>query len=140
MFERIKFAKYALQFERAFKSDHWEPVRECFHPDATYTIEGSASEFDGETCGPDAIVASFKRMLDRFDRKFDRRKPGFHGWPRVSGGELVFPWKADYTLGDQHVRLTGISRCRFEGSKIHRLSDAMNPDECARWAVLADSR
>jgi hypothetical protein len=140
VFERIKFARYALAFERAFKTDRWDRVRDCFHRDATYTIEGSASEFDGESRGADEIVALFKRMLDRLDRKFDKRTPGFAGLPRVVDGELVLPYKATYVLGPERVVLHGTSHCRFDGAKIARLRDTMNPDECRRWMALADAR
>jgi hypothetical protein len=137
MFERLRFIRYALRFERAFKSDRWDDVRGCFHDDAIYVVEGSASEYDGEHRGAEAIVSVFKRMLDEFDRRFDRRKPGASGWWRKVDGELVIPWKARYTLGAEHVMLHGTSRCRFEGSKIRRLGDVMNADECVRWAALA---
>ena len=137
MFERIKFTRYALRFEKAFKSDRWDDVRACFTDDAVYLIEGSASEFDGEHRGPDAICAVFKRMLDDFDRRFDSRKPTFDGWPRVTKGEFVLPWRATYTTGADSVVLHGVSRCRFDGGKIQRLSDTMRPEECARWAELA---
>ena len=74
MFERIKFVRYALKFEAAFKSDVWHDVRACFHDDAVYVIEGSASQYDGTHAGSDAIVDVFKRMLDDFDRRFDGAK------------------------------------------------------------------
>jgi hypothetical protein len=139
MFERLKFARYALRFEKAFKTDRWDDVRACFADDGVYVIEGSASEYDGEYRGPDAICGVFKKMLDAYDRRFDSRKPGFDGWPRVTGGELVLPWRATYRMGAESVELHGLSRCRFSGSKIARLSDTMRADECTRWAELASS-
>ena len=137
MFERVLFARYALRFERAFKTDDWEPVKSCFAPDASYLIIGGEAPFDGETRGSDAIVQLFKRMLDEIDRKFDRRIPGLAGFPRVRDGELQVPWKVRYVLGDQSFRLRGVSRCRFADGKITTLSDTMDADEVRRWSAEA---
>jgi hypothetical protein len=136
MFERLKFARYAFRFERAYKSDRWDAVRQCFHDDATYLIEGSASKYDGETCGGDAIMELFKRMLDELDRKYDRREPHMDGFPRVRDGELVAKWRARYVLGANEAILHGTTRCRFDGGKIRKLSDTMDPEECKKWGAL----
>ncbi len=137
MFERFKFARYALRFERAFKTDDWTAVRKCFDDDATYTVIGTATRYDGETRGADRIMRMFKDMLDELDRKFDRRSAGITGAPRVIDGELVLPWRARYTLGADQVILHGTSRCRFAGRKIRALSDTMDPEESRRWLALA---
>ena len=132
----MRFARYALRFERAFKSDDWTPVKACFHPDARYIVEGSGTEWDGEVRGPDAIVALYKRMLDALDRKFDKRRPGLGGWPRVVDGELRIRWKARYVKGASEMLLHGESRCRFSDGKIIELHDIMDADECQRWAAM----
>ena len=137
MFERLRFARYALRFERAFKTDDWGPVQDCFHPDARYVIEGSGTEYDGATQGAAAIMALFRRMLNELDRRFDKRSPRLAGFPRVRGGELDLRWSVRYTLRGESTILTGRSRCRFEGGKIIELRDTMLPDECARWAAMA---
>ena len=143
--------RYALRFERAFKTDVWEPVEASFAPDATYTIAGSDTEWDGVTRGARDIVALFKRMLDALDRKYDRRSPRPDGWPRLDDGALVVPWRARYVLGSDEVMLHGTSRCRFDtgnagagiggimgGRRITELSDTMtSPAECRRWGELA---
>jgi hypothetical protein len=137
MFERVRFARYALRFERAFKSDDWGPVRDCFHPDARYAIEGSGTSYDGESRGRDAILELFQRMLNELDRKFDRRSPRLTGLPRVRDGELDLRWSVRYTLRGESAIVTGRSRCRFDGGKIIELRDTLLPDECARWTALA---
>lgn len=137
MFERIRFARYALKFERAFKTDRWDDVKACFHPDARYAIAGSSTAYDGEARGPDAIVALFQRMLNEIDRKFDRRTPRLLGLPRVRDGELELRYSVRYALGDESTILTGRSQCRFSGGKIIELRDTMVADECARWVALA---
>jgi len=137
MFERVRFARYALRFERAFKNDQWGPVRDCFHPDACYTIIGSGTAYDGETRGRDAIVQLFQRMLNDADRKFDQRRPRLVGWPRVRDGQLDLRWSATYTLRGESVVVTGRSQCRFSGGEILDLRDTLVADECARWLALA---
>jgi hypothetical protein len=140
MLERFRFARYALKFERAFKTDRWDEVKACFHPDATYTVLGTETEWDTTVRGPDAIAAFFKKMLDEGDRQFDSRRPGLTGLPRVKGGELVVPWKATYRMGEEAIVLHGESRCRFSGGKIIALSDRMRADETQRWIAMARSK
>jgi hypothetical protein len=96
MFELPRFLRYALRFERAFKTDDWTRVRACFRDDATYTIEGTDTAFDGVSHGAGAIVATFQKMLDQFDRRFDRRIPRLTSLPRKRDGALVLTWKARY--------------------------------------------
>ena len=136
MFERLRFIRYALRFERAFKTDEWAPVKACFHRDAVYTID-EGTPYSGEHRGPDAIVAVFQRMLNDLDRKFDRRQPKLRGWWRVKDGVLHVPWAARYTMGDQSFVLTGESTCEFEGAAIISLRDTVAPEDWERWTALA---
>jgi hypothetical protein len=136
MFEWVRFIRYALRFERAFKTDEWSEVKRCFADDAVYTIEGSASRFDGDYVGPDAIAGVFKQMLDEVDRKYDKRIPRLGGMPKKRAGELTIPWRATYVKGDERVILNGVSACRFAGKRIKTLRDTMIADECARWAAV----
>jgi len=136
MFERLRFVRYALKFERAFKTDDWTEVKACFHPDGAYVVVGSGTRYDGVHRGRDAIADVFKRMLDEVDRKYERRRPGLAGWPRVEDGELVLPWKARYSVGERSTLLTGTSRCRWQGGLILELEDTMVPAEVKRWAEL----
>jgi ketosteroid isomerase-like protein len=136
MWERIRFARYALRFERAFKTDDWAAVTACFHPDAIYVVEGSDTEWDGTTRGPEAIASFFKRMLDELDRKFDKRVPRLRGFPRVRGGVLHVPWSARYVAKTGEATLDGDSSCRFERGKIIELRDVMDPAQCRAWGAL----
>ena len=137
MFERLRFARYALRFERAFKSDDWEPVKACFDRDARYVVVGALPPYDGEVRGADAIVQRFQRMLNDFDRTFDRRSVRLVGFPRVVAGELHMGWKAKYTLGSRSATLNGRSRCRFAGRDIVELHDAVSVEEWRSWTALA---
>lgn len=136
MFERLRFARYALRFERAYKSDDWGPVRACFHPDAIYAITGSGTALDGEVRGRDEIARHFKRILDDFDRRCDKRIPRITSWPRLRDRELSFDWSARYVRRGDSVVVTGTSRCRFTDGLIRDLRDEMHADECARWSAL----
>ncbi len=133
MLQLIWFGRYALRFERAFRDDDWGPVRACFHEDATYTMTGGGP-FSGETRGGDAIVALFKRMLDQFDRRFERRTPKITSLPRIGWRTLRFRWQARYLLGDESFLLRGETSCHFDGRRIRALRDDMNVEDCRRGA------
>ncbi len=133
MFERLRFARYALRFERAYRTDRWEHVAACFRPDAVYSWEAA-----GETHGADAIVRLFHDLVTRYDKRFDRRIPRPAGVPRLHDGVLTVPWSVKYTsrLGD--IVLHGTSSCRFVDGLIAELRDTMDADEVARWTALAE--
>ena len=136
MLELVRFARYAVRFERACKSDDWSRVRLSFANDAHYIIDGAAV-FTGEIVGGDAIIAKFRQMLNDFDRRFDRRVPGLRGLPKVKRGVVSFAWTAKYIIGNESAVLTGSSDVTFERGKIVRLHDHMVPAECeAAWELV----
>jgi ketosteroid isomerase-like protein len=136
MLELVRFARYAVRFERAFKSDDWSRVRRSFADDAHYIIDGGGP-FSGEVVGGDAVVAKFRQMLNDFDRRFDKRVPSLRGLPRVKHKTVTFVWAAKYLAGSESVTLTGSSDCVFEDGKIIRLHDHMVDAECERaWELV----
>jgi ketosteroid isomerase-like protein len=136
MLELVRFARYAVRFERAFKSDDWSRVRRSFADDAHYIIDGGGP-FSGEVVGGDAVVAKFRQMLNDFDRRFDKRVPSLRGLPRVKHKTVTFVWAAKYLAGSESVTLTGSSDCVFEDGKIIRLHDHMVEAECERaWELV----
>jgi hypothetical protein len=136
MLELVHFARYALRFERACKSDDWSRVRRSFADDASYLIDGGAV-FTGEVHGADEIVHKFRQMLNDFDRRFDKRLPGLRGLPRVKDGTVTFSWTAKYIVGKESALLHGTSHCTFERGRITRLHDEMNVEECERaWDLV----
>jgi ketosteroid isomerase-like protein len=137
VFERLRFARYALRFERAFKTDRWDAVRACFADDATYTIVGGGP-YDGVVRGADEIARFFQRFLNELDHRFDRRLPGLTSFPRVSGGELSVHWRARYVLATESVVLTGHTQCRFRDGLITELRDTMPIEETERTLALRD--
>lgn len=136
MLELVRFARYALRFERACKSDDWSRVRRSFADDASYLIEGGAV-FTGEVHGGDAIVEKLRQMLNDFDRRFDKRIPGLRGFPKVKHGTVTFSWTAKYVVGTESAVLHGTSHCTFERGLITRMHDEMSEDECERaWELV----
>ncbi|MBA2539669.1 MAG: nuclear transport factor 2 family protein [Deltaproteobacteria bacterium] len=136
MLDLVRFARYALRFERACKSDDWSRVRRSFADDATYLIDGGAV-FTGEVQGGDAIVSKFRQMLNDFDRRFDKRIPGLRGLPKVKDGTVTFSWTAKYLVGKESALLTGTSHCTFDHGLIVRLHDEMIGAECeGAWDLV----
>ena len=136
MFRRLRFVRYAMAFERAFKSDDWSEVQTHFHPEATYEVIGSGTEWDGVVKYPQAITRFMKRMLDSLDRRFQSRSPGLDGMPRMKDGVFELPWKARYVSQAGQMTLHGVSRCTFKEGRILALSDTMDADECRQWGAL----
>ena len=137
MWERLRFARYALRFERAFKTDRWEPVLECFHPEARYSCAGARAPYDRDFVGPNDIVGMFRELVDNIDRKYDRRIPKLLSFPRVEAGTLVLRVKATYTSRLGEAVLHDEIRCRFRDGKIIELRDFMDAGELAHWEDLA---
>lgn len=59
-------------FERAVDTDDWAPLKQYYHPQATYQVFGLPTP--SVLQGPDNIVAGFEKSVNNFDRKFDTRK------------------------------------------------------------------
>ena len=136
MFRRLRFIRYAMAFERAFKSDDWAQVASHFHPEATYEVIGTGTEWDGVVKYPQGITAFFKKMLDALDRRFQSRTPGLDGMPRMKDGVFTLPWKARYVSQAGQLTLHGLTRCTFKDGLIYQLSDTMDADECRQWRAL----
>ena len=133
----VRFARYALRFERAVKSDVWGDVRACFADDATYEVVGTATQYDGILRGGDAVVDGLRTFVSEVDRKYDKRQPRAVGLPRFEDGTLVLRWSVRYVMGADARIITGTTRCRFQAGRIAMLHDAMHADECERWLSLA---
>lgn len=136
MLSLVWFARYAYLFERAFRTDRWSAVRACFHDDATYEIAGSGTRYDGTVRGADAIITTFRHMLDEVDRRYDRRQPRLVGRPRVHGPVVTIAWSVKYSLPTASAIVTGTSRCTLARRRILHLHDTMHADECAHWLAL----
>ncbi|CAN5709191.1 hypothetical protein BH11MYX2_BH11MYX2_00250 [soil metagenome] len=132
-----RFVRYALRFERAFKTDGWDDVRACFADNASYEVVGTGTVYDGITHGNAAIATALRSFVTEVDRKYDKRQPRAVGLPRFDDKVLVLQWSVRYVMGTDSRIITGTTRCTFENGKIIKLHDAMHADECARWLSLA---
>jgi hypothetical protein len=126
---RIKhFAAYAAAFEEAYESDDWSRVESYFADDAVYEI--GLPILGAERCeGRGAIVAWFKDVLDRFDRRFESRTLNLLEGPREAGNEIWIKGTATYTAeGAPDLVLALEETIRFEGEKIVHLEDRYTPE------------
>ena len=130
------FAAYAAAFERAYESDDWSEVQGYFKDDAVYEV--GMPILGTERCeGSKAIVAWFKEVLDRFDRRFESRELSLLEGPTEEGEAVWIKGAATYTAaGVPDLVLKLKETIRFDGDKIAHLEDAYTPemlDETARY-------
>jgi hypothetical protein len=122
-----RFAEYAAAFEKAFESDDWSVVEPFFHPNAVYEI---GLPLLGRTrCdGRDEILAWFKDVLDRFDRRFASRKLALLDGPEDRGDAVWIRGNAVYgSPGVPDLVLELEETVRFDGDRIVHLEDAYAP-------------
>lgn len=138
MSQIARFAAYAAAFERAYESDDWSEVGSYFADDAIYEI--GLPILGAERCeGRSAIVAWFKDILDRFDRRFETRELTLLEGPRQDGDEVWIRGAATYTArGVPGLVLTLAETIRFDGDEIVHLADhytAEMLEEALRYAL-----
>ena len=98
-----RFFAYAAAFEKAYASDDWSRVEPYFHDDAVYD-SGMGAPLGGRLEGRAAILAYFKRVLDRFDRRFESRELALLDGPRTTGDSVWIRGRATYrAAGVPHV-------------------------------------
>ena len=90
-----RFFAYAAAFEKAYASDDWSRVEPYFHDDAVYD-SGMGAPLGGRLEGRAAILAYFKRVLDRFDRRFESRELALLDGPRTTGDSVWIRGRATY--------------------------------------------
>jgi hypothetical protein len=134
MLNVLRFAAYALAFERAYRTDDCRKVGKYFTGGARYLMNGGPP-FEGESRGRAEIVEGFRRSVDAFDRKFDRRIPRITTVPRTRDGWLTFGWQVTYVKGEDRFRLHGTTHCQHQRGRIAVLRDAMDPTDCAAAAI-----
>lgn len=132
------FAAYAAAFEKAYESDDWSEVESYFAADAVYEVGLpilGAERREGRT----AIIAWFKEVLDRFDRRFATRTLDLLEGPKEDGDEVWIKGTATYTAeGVPDLVLRLAETIRFDGDKIVHLEDHYAPemlDEIVHYAL-----
>lgn len=134
-----RFAEYAAAFEKAYESDDWSEVEAFFDEDAVYEVGLpllGASRCEGRV----AILAWFKDVLDRFDRRFESRELRLLEGPKESDGEVWIRGTATYRLaGLPDLTLLLEESVRFEHDRIVHLEDRYSPEMVAETeAYLRD--
>lgn len=115
-----RYQAYADAFEESYEDDDWGRIEQYFSDDAVY-------EGDPEAQGRDAVLAKLKGGIDGFDRRMDSRTPDFQT-PTVDGNTLTMRWTVTYTkAGCPDIVLTGTETAVFEGDRIARLRDNIDP-------------
>ncbi len=127
-----RFMSYAAAFEDAYATDDWSKVASFFTEDAVYETFADLP-FGGRIEGREALMASFKQVLDTFDRRFDSRSVEMLEGPTERDGTVWFRWAAVYTLaGAPALRIEGEETAVFEGDHIRRLEDRWPSAESQR--------
>jgi hypothetical protein len=130
-----RFAEYAAAFEEAFVSDDWSVVEPFFTEDAVYEVELDPP-MGGRFEGRDAILAYFKFILDRYDRRFQSRSIAVLDGPKEDGDSVWIRGSATYrSAGVPEFVLELEETVTFDGDRISRLEDAYEPS--AKEAVAS---
>jgi hypothetical protein len=127
-----RFVAYAAAFERAYADDDWSVVEPFFTEDAVYDA-GLPGLLAGRIEGRDAILAYFRDVLDRFDRRFASRRVELVAGPREEGDAVWLKGRAVYTAdGAPDLAFELEETARFSGDRIRHLEDVYEPAEKER--------
>ena len=123
-----RFAEYAAAFEKAYASDEWSVVEPFFTEDAVYEV-ALEPPIGGRFEGRAAILAYFKEILDRFDRRFESRELALIEGPKEDENSVWIRGRATYgAAGVPDFVLELEETATFEGDRIRRLEDRYDPE------------
>jgi len=129
------FAAYAAAFEKAYVSDDWSLVEPFFTEEAVYEV-ALDPPMGGCFEGRAAILAYFKAVLDRFDRRFESRELALVEGPKEDGESVWIRGIATYRAkGVPDFVLELEETVYFEGDRIRRLEDHYEPEMKQRIAA-----
>ena len=121
------FAAYAADFEKSFESDDWSLVEAHLSKDVVYEVglEVLAAE---PIEGRDALLAYFKDVVDRFDRRFKSRQLNLLEGPVEEDNSVWIRGAATYRAdGVPELVLVLKETAHFEDGLICRLVDEYEP-------------
>ena len=122
-----RFAAYAAAFEKAFVTDEWTLVEPFFTEDAVYEVPLDPP-MGGRFEGRPAILAYFKMVLDRFDRRFESREIAVLEGPTEEGDSVWIRGSATYrAAGVPEFVLELEETVHFDGDRIRLLEDRYEP-------------
>lgn len=136
MSRTARFLQYAEDFENTYADNDWSRLRQYFTDDAVYESIGE-EPFRARAEGLDALLGHLEGSVDAFDRRFDERTLELKGDIEERPGGVFLEWEATYRVADAPVlRLAGSEEAEFEGERIKRLTDRIEPEVTAavgRW-------
>jgi hypothetical protein len=122
-----RFVAYAAAFEKCVASDDWALLEPFFTEDAVYEIPIGAP-LGGRFEGRATILAYFKAILDRFDRRFASRELALLDGPKESADSVWIRGSATYRAdGVPDFTLELEETVTFAGDRICRLEDRYEP-------------
>jgi ketosteroid isomerase-like protein len=122
-----RFAAYAATFEKSVASDDWSLLEPFFTDDAVYDVP-AGPPLGGRIEGRAAILAWFKEVLDRFDRRFESRELALLEGPKETGDAVWIRGSATYRAkGVPALVLELEETVTFAGDRIRLLEDRYAP-------------
>ena len=117
-----RFLAYANAFEITYEDNDWSRLEQYFTDGATYN-----SGLGEDAHGRAAVMTKLKGAVDGFDRLMETRVVDFT--PPVTEGDTVRThWTARYSKpGVPDVQFGGTEYAQFEGDRISRLWDELDP-------------
>jgi hypothetical protein len=117
-----RFLAYAQDFERTYKDDDWQRLKQYFADDAVYEVQNApiACRIQGR----DAILAGIRKSLDGFDRKFDVRRIEVTTAPELLDDGLTVGWAGTYEKeGIPSMTMTAHTDVHYDGDLIKYMTD-----------------
>jgi hypothetical protein len=123
-----RFAAYAATFEKSVASDDWSLLEPFFTEDAVYDTVADPP-LGARVEGRAAVLAWFKDILDRFDRRFESRKVKLLEGPKEIGDAVWIRGSATYRAkGVPDLVLELEETGHFDGDRIRLLEDRYEPE------------
>ena len=122
-----RFAAYAATFEKSVASDDWSLLEPFFTEAAVYDTVADPP-LGGRIEGRAAVLAWFKDILDRFDRRFESREVALLEGPKEIGDAVWIRGSATYRAkGVPNLVLELEETAHFDGDRIRLLEDRYEP-------------
>ena len=126
------FVEYADDFELTIEDDNWDRLRRHFHEDAVRE-EHAPPLVSFRHEGIDEIIAQWQRIVEGFDRRFERRILVRTGRAEQLGTVVTMPWVGIYRVRDVPSLIgEGKEIARYEGDLISHLETTWSDDTIAR--------
>ena len=126
-----RMAAYAQAFEDAFDSDDWSEVESFLTEDVVYEV-GLPMLGADRIEGRSAVIAWFRDVLDRFDRRFEKRPLKLVEGPTEEGNEVRMRGTALYRAeGVPDFLLDLVETLRFRDGRIERIEDRYTEEMAA---------